>query len=161
MYLPALARDMYKAQKEVESLELEFENATSVAVQEKVKFKLLQAKAEFSQIKKIMEGEVPSAYIKKLEEMKILFQTLLQPLYDKQYSIIYSKCVRVDEDLSLLTDQEKRITKKVLAGKSYVEIAEILNISINTLKTHMKNIFNKYNVNSKIELYNKLNTRHF
>ncbi len=98
--------------------------------------------------------------IKKLEEMKILFQTLLQPLYDKQYSIVYSKCVRVDEDFSLLTDQEKRITKKVLAGKSYVEIAKILNISINTLKTHMKNIFNKYNVNSKIELYNKLNTQH-
>jgi DNA-binding CsgD family transcriptional regulator len=109
--------------------------------------------------------------IKKLEEMKelfqtllqplILFQTLLQPLYDKQYSIVYSKCVRVDEDFSLLTDQEKRITKKVLAGKSYVEIAKVLNISINTLKTHMKNIFNKYNVNSKIELYNKLNTQHF
>lgn len=98
--------------------------------------------------------------IKKLEEMKELFQTLLQPLYDKQYSITYSKCVRVDEDFSLLTDQEKRITKKVLAGKSYVEIAKMLNISINTLKTHMKNIFNKYNVNSKIELYNKLNTHH-
>lgn len=56
MYLPALARDLYKAQKDVERLELEFENATSVTVQEKVKCKLLQAKAEFVQIKKIMEG---------------------------------------------------------------------------------------------------------
>lgn len=96
--------------------------------------------------------------IQKLEEMKKLFQTLLQPLYDKQYGIIYKKCVRVDENFSLLTDQEKRITKKVLSGTSYAEIAEMLNISINTLKTHMKNIFAKYNVNSKIELYNKLNT---
>lgn len=96
--------------------------------------------------------------IKKLEEMKVLFQTLLQPLYDKQYSIVYNKCVRVDENFSLLTDQEKRITKKVLAGTTYVDIAEQLDISINTLKTHMKNIFNKYNVNSKIGLYNKLNT---
>ena len=96
--------------------------------------------------------------IQRLEEMKILFQTLLQPLYDKQYGIIYKKCVRVDENFSLLTDQEKRITKKVLSGKSYTEIAKIFNISINTLKTHMKNIFAKYNVNSKIELYNTLNT---
>ena len=96
--------------------------------------------------------------IAKLEEIKNLFETLLQPLYDKLYSIIYSKCVRVDEGFSLLTVQERRITKKVLAGKTYVEISELLNISINTLKTHMKNIFNKYNVNSKIELYNKLNT---
>lgn len=98
--------------------------------------------------------------IKKLEDMKILFQTLLQPLYDQQYSIVYSKCARIDENFSLLTEQERRITKKVLMGKSYVEIAKILNISINTLKTHMKNIFSKYNVNSKIELYNKLNIHH-
>jgi len=98
--------------------------------------------------------------IEKLKEMKKLFQVLLQPLYDKQHHIVYSRCVRVDENFSLLTKQEKRITKKVLAGKTYVEIAEILNISINTLKTHMKNIFNKYDVRSKIELYNKLNANH-
>jgi len=96
--------------------------------------------------------------IQKLGEIQKLFQTLLQPLYDQQYGIIYKKCVRVDESFSLLTDQEKRIAKKVLSGKPYAEIAEIFNISINTLKTHMKNIFTKYNVNSKIELYNKLNT---
>ena len=94
----------------------------------------------------------------KLEEMKKLFETLLQALYDKQSNIMYTKCVRVDENYTLLTEQEKRITKQVLAGKPYGEIAEMLNITINTLKTHMKNIFNKYNVNSKIELYNKLNT---
>lgn len=96
--------------------------------------------------------------IKKLEEVKILFETLLQPLHDQQYNFTYTQCVRVDENFSLLTEQEKRITKKVLAGNPYNEIAELLNISINTLKTHMKNIFNKYNVNSKIELYNKLNS---
>jgi len=98
------------------------------------------------------------ADIAKLEEVKKLFETLLQPLYDREHNIMYSKCVRVDEDYALLTEQEKRIAKQVLAGKAYPEIAKMLNISINTLKTHMKNIFNKYNVNSKIELYNKLNT---
>lgn len=97
--------------------------------------------------------------IRKLTEIKQLFQTLLQPLYNKQLSIVHNQCVRVDNDFSLLTEQEKRIAKNVLSGKSYAEIAELLNISINTLKTHMKNIFNKYNVNSKIELYNKLQIR--
>jgi DNA-binding CsgD family transcriptional regulator len=91
-----------------------------------------------------------------LLEIKTLFETLLQPLYDNHYSFIYSKCIRVDEHLKLLTKQEKRIAKKVLQGKSYPEIAEILNLSLNTVKTHMKSIFNKYNVNSKMELYNKL-----
>ena len=56
MYLPALARDLYKAQQEVDKLESEFENAESVAVQDKVKLNLLQANEELSQLKKIMEG---------------------------------------------------------------------------------------------------------
>jgi len=64
--------------------------------------------------------------------------------------------VRIDEEMKLLTSQEKKIVRKVLEGTSYPEIAAILDISINTLKTHMKNTFNKYNVSSKIELYNKL-----
>lgn len=94
--------------------------------------------------------------INKLEEMRTLFETLLRPLYDDHYHIIYTKCTRIDEHLKLLTEQEKRIVKKVLNGNSYPEIAELLNLSINTIKTHMKNIFNKYQVNSKIELYKKL-----
>ena len=58
--------------------------------------------------------------------------------------------------MELLTKQEKKIASKVLSGKSYPNIASDLDISINTLKSHMKNIFNKYNVNSKVELFKKL-----
>ena len=96
--------------------------------------------------------------IDKLEEIKMLFETLLQPLHDKKYNIFYSKCVRVDEHLKLLTGKEKRIIKKVLEGKSYSEVAEIFNLSPNTIKTHMKNVFQKYQVNSKMELIHKLST---
>jgi DNA-binding CsgD family transcriptional regulator len=94
--------------------------------------------------------------INELLDIKILFETLVRPMYDNSYNFIYSKCVRVDEHLKLLTKQEKRIAKKVLEGKTYPEIAEIFKISVNTIKTHMKNIFNKYQVNSKMELFNKL-----
>ncbi|QOR62853.1 response regulator transcription factor [Sulfurovum sp. ST-21] len=96
--------------------------------------------------------------IPKLKEVKELFETLTRPLHDEHYGIFYTKCRRIDEELKLLTAQEKRIVRKVLSGKSYTEIAEILNLSINTVKTHMKSIFRKYQVNSKIELYNKLNS---
>ena len=98
------------------------------------------------------------ADIKKLEAVKTSFQTILQPLYDKEHNTFFTKCVRIDEDMKLLTPQEKKIVRKVLEGLSYPDVATILDISVNTLKTHMKNIFYKYNVNSKIELYNKLNT---
>lgn len=66
--------------------------------------------------------------------------------------------VRINEDMGMLTKQEKIIVKKVLAGFTYPEIATELSISINTLKTHMKNIFNKYGISSKLELYKKLNS---
>ena len=95
--------------------------------------------------------------IKRLDDVKVSFQTILQPLYDSDHCTLFTKCVRIDEDMKLLTPQEKKIVRKMLEGLSYPEIAAILDISINTLKTHMKHIFSKYNVNSKIELYNKLN----
>jgi len=94
--------------------------------------------------------------MEKIRSIQIMFQTLLRPLYDKKYNTIYSKCVRIDEKMGFLTDKEKQIVKKVLAGISYAEIAVLSGISINTLKTHMKNIFNKYSVKSKIELFQKL-----
>jgi DNA-binding CsgD family transcriptional regulator len=92
----------------------------------------------------------------KIQEMNEFFQILIQPLYDYKNHQIFSKCVRIDRHFNLLTYQEKRIIRKVLRGKSYVEIGKIMNISINTIKTHIKNIFNKYNVRSKMELYNKI-----
>ena len=93
--------------------------------------------------------------MEKVRSIQIMFQTLLRPLYDKKYNTIYSKCIRIDENMGFLTEKEKPIVKKVLSGMSYTEIASLSGITINTLKTHMKNIFNKYEVNSKIELFNK------
>lgn len=57
MYLPALAKDLYKAQQKVEKLEQELKAATTVVkTQEKVKDELRQANAELLQLKKMMEG---------------------------------------------------------------------------------------------------------
>jgi len=56
MFLPALAKDLYKAQKEVERIERKFEQTTAVAEQEELKGELRQANAELVQLKKIMEG---------------------------------------------------------------------------------------------------------
>lgn len=56
MYLPALARDLYKSQKEVERLEQQLEEAVDITVQDRLKDSLRQAKAELAQLQKIMEG---------------------------------------------------------------------------------------------------------
>lgn len=51
-----------------------------------------------------------------------------------------------------LTDRENEIVDLLLSGRTYKMIAEELYLSENTIKTHIKNIYSKYNVNSKAEL---------
>ena len=96
------------------------------------------------------------ADIEKLKEVSALMQRVIEPLYDSKTATFYSKCSQIDSDMSRLTDKEKEIVHRVIKGMSYKDIAQELKISINTLKTHMKNVFNKYGVSSKIELNNKL-----
>ena len=94
--------------------------------------------------------------IEKLKEVSALLQRVIEPLYDFKTSTFYSKCAQIDSDMSRLTSKEREIVYRVIRGVSYKEIAHEQNISINTIKTHMKNIFSKYGVNSKIKLTNKL-----
>ncbi len=56
MFLKALARDLYKSQREVEGLEQKLLKASAIAEQELLKEQLRQAKGELGQIKNIMEG---------------------------------------------------------------------------------------------------------
>lgn len=53
---------------------------------------------------------------------------------------------------SNLTAKEKEILNLLMKGNSYKEIAAILFISIETLNTHIKNIYRKVNVHSRSEL---------
>jgi len=56
MFLKALARDLYKSQKEVEDLEQKLLEVSAVAEKDQLKEQLRQAEAELAQIKKVMEG---------------------------------------------------------------------------------------------------------
>lgn len=50
-----------------------------------------------------------------------------------------------------LTEQESRVLRLIAAGLSNPEAAEELFISVNTVKTHVRNIYEKLNVNSREE----------
>lgn len=56
------------------------------------------------------------------------------------------------EKLSLLTNREKEIALLLIEGHTRSKICETLNISINTLKTHIRNIYRKLDISSKEEL---------
>lgn len=58
-----------------------------------------------------------------------------------------------------LSKREVEILKLIKSGHSSQEIAELLHVSINTVLTHRKNILNKSNSRSFIELFRKLSYR--
>ena len=55
-------------------------------------------------------------------------------------------------DQSKLTEREKEILQLLIKGNSYKEIAGAIFISVETLNSHIKNIYRKLNVHSRSEL---------
>lgn len=55
-----------------------------------------------------------------------------------------------------LTTQEKRMCELLVTGQSYQQIADVLFVSINTVRYHIKNLYLKFSVNSRAELVSKL-----
>ena len=56
-----------------------------------------------------------------------------------------------DEQRSALTPREQEVLKLVARGFSNREIADILSISPDTVKTHVRNIFSKLSVTDRIQ----------
>jgi DNA-binding NarL/FixJ family response regulator len=54
--------------------------------------------------------------------------------------------------LDPLTAREQEVLEMILTGKSNREIAAALNITENTVKTHAKSIYSKYDVRSRARL---------
>ena len=98
----------------------------------------------------------PASEPLELKELTEVLESTIGLLYDEGEASFYSRCVHLDDVMAKLTQKERRIVKRVLEGESYPSVAKKLGVSINTLKTHMKNIFAKYGVSSKLELQGKL-----
>ena len=98
------------------------------------------------------------ANTKSMAELTVFFEKLIGSFYNAESKTLRSRCVSIDNKMGILTEKEKEIATLILNGLQYKEIAQKLKVTINTVKTHTKNIFNKYGVCSKIELHNKLIT---
>ncbi|TMD92460.1 MAG: helix-turn-helix transcriptional regulator [Chloroflexi bacterium] len=53
---------------------------------------------------------------------------------------------------SPITAQERRVAELVATGRSNQQIAQHLSVSVNTVETHLKHVFSKLGVRSRLEL---------
>ena len=61
------------------------------------------------------------------------------------------------EAVSLLTAREKDVLREILREKKRKEIADTLCVTEHTIKKHTANIFSKFQVSSRKELFEKMN----
>lgn len=76
----------------------------------------------------------------------IIFLTIEKNLNEQYYTN--------QTPLDKLTEREKEVTNLLIKGYTLIEIANTLFLSKHTIKDHIKSIYKKYNVHSKIELIN-------
>lgn len=68
------------------------------------------------------------------------------------YFIYRRKYVSKQNQITLLSVQERKVFMLLQSGKSNKEISQELNIGINTVKSHVSNIYSKLNINSRKEV---------
>lgn len=62
---------------------------------------------------------------------------------------------KIREENALLSGREREVLHLLAQGLQYKEIAEHLFLSVETIKKHMKNIYQKLHVQNKVEAINK------
>jgi len=108
--------------------------ASGYLLKKNISDKLLNA------IREVMQGEVPmSPGLARMVIRNIQQQT---PAEEKDYG---------------LTPREKEILQSLSLGNSYKMVAAALDISIDTVRTHIKRIYEKLRVHSQIEAITKIN----
>ncbi|WP_347490121.1 LuxR C-terminal-related transcriptional regulator [Desulfoscipio sp. XC116] len=77
-------------------------------------------------------------------------------VYDSMSELQQTNIIRQTKTLQKLTVREEEVLQHILSGQSNREIAQALFISESTVKTHVRNIFSKYDVGSRAELISTL-----
>jgi DNA-binding NarL/FixJ family response regulator len=88
--------------------------------------------------------------IKSHEVAKMLWE-LISPFYDEENGVIYQHCIHEDLKFEQLSSREREIAKALAKGLSQMDIAKEMQLSINTIKTHIKNIYLKCGVKSRVD----------
>ncbi len=108
-------------------------------------FELIRPVAEFGvsliePLKKAMITNVDKKFLNRIKSA-LKEQALLYPKYLQQENVLTDS----------LTAVERNVLRLICAGEKNDDIGKILEISGNTVKFHVKNIYNKLNVNNRVK----------
>ena len=89
----------------------------------------------------------------------LAFSALLLVYFYNRFSEMSRKGEKKQPDLSQykVTERETEVIECICNGMTNKEIAKTLNISVNTVNNHVANIFEKMNINSRVDLLRMMN----
>lgn len=120
----------------------------------KAKIILLSKKEIIVDFKKVYQRGVNGVIARELsiEELSILIVSLI-----KNFQLYHTtRKQHPNPYFSLLTDREKQILKLFINGLSYKEVGHQLDVRLDTVRSHIRNIYKKLNVRSKTEAVMKV-----
>ena len=103
---------------------------------------ILEMKAGASPISPMIARRVLSKYL------SLQSNSVLAPVYVESHAI---KKEVIDANKGLLSRREQEVLELVARGFSYSEIADQKNLSVHTIQTHIKSLYGKLEVHSKME----------
>ncbi len=110
-----------------------------------------------------------SGYITKTTEPSKLMEAIIDihnggspmssEIARKVVSSFQQKEIKINQEIEKLSEREKEILNRLSEGLRYKEIADNLFLSTETIRTHIRNIYRKLQVNSRTEAINKTSAR--
>ena len=96
-----------------------------------------------------------------IDAVKVLFAggSPMGPGIARRVLTTFTTPRRQPKEFNLLTVREREVLEQLAKGQRYKEIADNLNLSIETIRTHVRNLYEKLQVSSRTDALNKLYPR--
>lgn len=103
----------------------------------------------------VMKNTTPEKFV---EAIKDIYNggSPMSPNIARKVVVSFQQRSKKSDEYENLTDREKQLLDLLAKGYRYKEIAAELFISLETVRTHIRNIYDKLQVNSRTEALNKV-----
>lgn len=88
-------------------------------------------------------------------EVGSLLDMVIAPFYDKETGVFSQACIHESHRFLELSPREREVARLLLRGKHPNEIAQKLTLSINTIKSHIRKIYQTYDISNHTAFINR------